>query len=123
MSYTDIKFFTYSCVFRSFLYGPLGHALKTPPQLTYKMFCQVVKPILISKSKYCIIMCIIDNFQNEIYNCLKCKVFRCIQDNPSQNILRLAFILFKTCKFMALFNDIAPLPPTSNVGGNKFAVK
>jgi hypothetical protein len=62
-------------------------------------------------------MCIIDNFQNEIYNCLKCKVFRCIQDNPSQNILRLAFVLLKTSKFMALFNDIAPLPPTSNVGG------
>ncbi len=31
--------------------------------------------------------------------------------NPSQNILRLAFILFKTSKFMALVDDISPLPP------------
>ncbi len=66
----------------------------------------ICKPILISKSKCCIIMCIIDNFRNGTYNCLQCKVFRSIQDNPSQNILRLAFILFKTSKFMALVNDM-----------------
>ena len=75
------------------------------------MFCQVVKPILISKSKCCIIVYVTDNFRNGIFKCLQCKVFRFLQDNPSQNILRLAFILFKTSKFMALVDDISPPSP------------